>query len=91
MAYSVGAVSLGCNKNRVDTETALGLLKERGFRIVSDPADADIIMINTCGFIDPAKEESINTILEMAEYKTSGRCRLHRRQRGDHDCGLQCR
>ena len=76
MAYSVGAVSLGCNKNRVDTETALGLLKERGFRIVSDPADADIIMINTCGFIDPAKEESVNTILEMAEYKTSGRCRL---------------
>ena len=76
MRYSVGAVSLGCNKNRVDTETALGLLAERGFRIVQDPAEADILLVNTCGFIDPAKEESINTILEMAEYKQTGRCRL---------------
>ena len=76
MAYSVGAVSLGCNKNRVDTETALGLLKDHGFMITSDPEKADILMINTCGFIDSAKEESINTILEMAEYKNSGRCRL---------------
>ncbi len=76
MEYTVGAVSLGCNKNRVDTETALGLLRDRGFRIVSDPEQADILMVNTCGFIDPAKEESINTILEMAEYKKTGRCRL---------------
>ena len=76
MIYSVGAVSLGCNKNRVDTETALGLLAERGYQIVPDPAEADILMVNTCGFIDPAKEESINTILEMAEYKKTGKCRL---------------
>ncbi len=76
MTYKVGAVSLGCNKNRVDTETALGLLRDSGFQIVSDPAAADILMVNTCGFIDPAKEESINTILEMAEYKKTGRCRL---------------
>ena len=76
MTYTVGAISLGCNKNRVDTETALGLLRDHGFRIVSDPALADILMVNTCGFIDPAKEESINTILEMAEYKKTGRCRL---------------
>ena len=76
MAHTVGAVSLGCNKNRVDTETALGLLRDRGYRIVSDPAEAEILLVNTCGFIDPAKEESINTILEMAEYKNSGRCRL---------------
>ena len=76
MPFSVGAVSLGCNKNRVDTETALGLLRDRGFQIVSDPAAADILLVNTCGFIDPAKEESINTILEMAEYKKTGRCRL---------------
>ena len=76
MAYTVGAVSLGCNKNRVDTETALGLLRDRGFRIVSDPSLADILIVNTCGFIDPAKEESINTILEMSEYKESGQCRL---------------
>ena len=76
MSYSVGAVSLGCNKNRVDTETALGLLKDHGYRIVSDPSQADILLVNTCGFIDPAKEESINTILEMAEYKQRGSCRL---------------
>ena len=76
MAYTVGAVSLGCNKNRVDTETALGLLKEKGYRITGDPAEADILLVNTCGFIDPAKEESINTILEMAEYKQTGRCRV---------------
>ena len=76
MAWTVGAVSLGCNKNRVDTETALGLLRDRGFRFTPDPEKADILLVNTCGFIDPAKEESINTILEMAEYKKTGKCRL---------------
>lgn len=76
MARSVYAVSLGCNKNRVDTETALGLLKEKGFLLAADPADADVLLVNTCGFIDPAKEESINTILEMAEYKNTGRCKV---------------
>ena len=76
MTYTVGAVSLGCNKNRVDTETALGLLKEKGFLLTDDPAKADILLVNTCGFIDPAKEESINTILEMAQYKISGRCKV---------------
>ena len=76
MAYTVGAVSLGCNKNRVDTETALGLLREKGFIITADPAEADVLLVNTCGFIDPAKEESVNTILDMAEYKTTGRCKV---------------
>ena len=76
MPLTVGAVSLGCNKNRVDTESALGLLRDRGYRITGDPSRADIILVNTCGFIGPAKEESINTILEMAEYKKTGRCRL---------------
>ena len=76
MAYTVWAVSLGCNKNRVDTETALGLLKDNGFLLAGDPADADILLVNTCGFIDPAKEESIDTILEMAEYKKTGRCKI---------------
>ena len=76
MAYSVGVISLGCNKNRVDTETALGLLRDEGFTFTPDPEKADILMVNTCGFIDSAKEESINTILEMAQYKESGRCRL---------------
>ena len=76
MPYTVGAVSLGCNKNRVDTETALGLLRDEGFEVISDPALADILLVNTCGFITSAKEESIDMILEMAEYKKTGRCRL---------------
>ena len=76
MAYTVGAVSLGCNKNRVDTETALGLLKEKGFILTDHPEEADILLVNTCGFIDSAKEESVNTILDMAQYKETGRCRL---------------
>ncbi len=76
MSYSVGVISLGCNKNRVDTETALGLLLDHGYVFTQDPQQADILMINTCGFIDSAKEESINTILEMAAYKKTGKCRL---------------
>jgi len=76
MAYSVGVVSLGCNKNRVDTETALGLLRDEGFTFTPNPEEADILMVNTCGFIDSAKEESVNTILEMAQFKETGRCRL---------------
>lgn len=72
----VGMISLGCNKNRVDSETALGLLSARGYELTGDPADADILMVNTCGFIGPAKEESIDAILDMARYKTEGRCRL---------------
>ena len=65
----VGFVSLGCSKNLIDTEIAIGILKEHGMEIVNNPEDADMIIVNTCGFIDPAKEEAINTILEMAEYK----------------------
>ena len=76
MAYRVGAVSLGCNKNRVDTESALGVLREHGYLITSHPEEADILLVNTCGFISSAKEESINTILDMAEYKKTGHCRL---------------
>ena len=76
MAYSVGVISLGCNKNRVDTETALGLLQEDGFVFSPRLEEADILMVNTCGFIDSAKEESIDTILEMAQFKETGRCRL---------------
>ena len=64
----VGLVSLGCPKNLVDSEIMLGKLKEN-FEITSDERAADIIIVNTCGFIDSAKEESINTILEMAKYK----------------------
>ena len=65
----------GCSKNLVDTEMCIGLFKENNFEIVNDPKKAEIIVINTCGFIEPAKEEAINTILEMAEYKKSFKCK----------------
>ena len=76
MSLKVGMISLGCNKNRVDSETALGLLRDKGYEFTGDPAEADVLMVNTCGFIESAKEESIDAILEMAEYKKTGRCRL---------------
>ena len=76
MSLKVGMISLGCNKNRVDSEIALGLLQDRGFTFTGDPAEADILMVNTCGFIEPAKEESIDAIFEMAEYKKTGRCKV---------------
>ena len=65
----VGFVHLGCSKNLIDTEATIGIFKEHNYEIVNDEQKADIIVINTCGFIDSAKEEAINTILEMAEYK----------------------
>ena len=65
----IGFVSLGCAKNLVDSEKIMGMLKEGGHEFVSKPSDAEAIIINTCGFIQSAKEEAINTILEMAEYK----------------------
>lgn len=65
----VGFVSLGCSKNLVVTEEIIGLFKKRNYEIVGDPADAEILLINTCGFIESAKEEGIQTILEMADYK----------------------
>lgn len=68
-------VSLGCPKNLVDSEVMLGTLRGRGFDLTPDPAEADVIVVNTCAFIEPARRESIATILEMAGYKTSGRCR----------------
>ena len=66
-------VSLGCSKNRVDSENLLGFLNEQGYPIVADPAEADIIFVNTCGFIEPAKVESIETIFEMAQFKETGK------------------
>ena len=71
---NVGFISLGCSKNLVDTEMTIGLFRKNNYKIVSNPEDADIIVINTCGFIEPAKQEAINTILEMAEYKKK-RCK----------------
>lgn len=65
----IGVVSLGCPKNRVDSEIMLGILGSDGYEIVADPEDAHIIIVNTCAFIDDAKEESIDTVLEMAQFK----------------------
>ncbi len=74
--YSVGVVSLGCSKNRVDTELMLGILEKAGYRVTANEREADILIVNTCGFIDPAKQESIDTLLELAQYKTTGRLKL---------------
>lgn len=70
----VGFVSLGCSKNLVDTEMFIGLFQNQDFNVVKSPEEADVIVINTCGFIESAKEEAINTILEMAEFKKNGKC-----------------
>ena len=70
---NIGFVSLGCSKNLVDTEMMIGLFKSKKYTIVNDPKDADMIIVNTCGFIGPSKEEAINTLLEMAEYKKTGK------------------
>ncbi len=75
MNYSVAMVSLGCPKNQVDAEQMLYSLKEAGFTIGSAEADADAIIINTCGFIEDAKAEAIENILEAARYKSEGNCK----------------
>src|SRR5881296_2000939 len=71
----VGFVSLGCPKNLVDSEVMLGTLSRQGYSITAQKEEADVIVVNTCGFIDTAKKESIDTILEMAELKTQGNCK----------------
>jgi len=71
----IGFVSLGCPKNLVDTEVMMGQLASSGHELTPHPSDADVIVVNTCSFIDPAKQESVDTILEMAEYKKTGRAR----------------
>ena len=71
----IGMVSLGCPKNLVDSEVMLGLAQQQGHELTRDAADADVLIVNTCAFIDKAKQESIDTILEMAEHKKSGACR----------------
>ncbi len=74
MKRKIHFVSLGCPKNRVDTEVMLGVAASNGFDLTADPAEAQYIVVNTCGFIGPAKEESIDTILEMGRFKESGSC-----------------
>jgi len=71
----IGMISLGCPKNLVDSEVMLGLAQKAGHQLTRDPADADVLVVNTCAFIDKAKQESIDTILEMAEHKKTGACR----------------
>ncbi|HEX9012122.1 MAG TPA: hypothetical protein VF813_01350, partial [Anaerolineaceae bacterium] len=86
----IGFVSLGCPKNLVDSEVMMGELVARGHELTPHPDQADVLVVNTCSFIDPAKKESVDTILEMAEYKKIGRARklivagcLVERYRGD--------
>lgn len=71
----VGVISLGCAKNQVDTEHMLGILAAAGYTFTAEPSEADVLIVNTCGFIVSAKEESINAILEMAQYKAAGSCK----------------
>ena len=72
----VGFVNLGCTKNQVDSEIMLGTLAADGFELTGNPKKAEVVIINTCGFIEEAKQESINTILEHAKLKQSGACRV---------------
>lgn len=74
MAKKVGLISLGCPKNLVDSEEMLGILRDKGYVITSDEKEAEVIIVNTCAFIEAAKQEAINTILEMAGYKSGGKC-----------------
>lgn len=73
MIEKVSVVTLGCEKNLVDSEIMSGLIHQRGFKLVEKPEDATVIIVNTCGFIDAAKEESVNTILNLAEYKETAK------------------
>jgi ribosomal protein S12 methylthiotransferase len=70
----IGFVSLGCPKNLVDSEVMLGLAQGAGHTLTHEASEADVLVVNTCSFIDPAKKESIDAILEMAGHKTNGRC-----------------
>src|SRR5215216_6014196 len=71
----IGLVSLGCPKNLVDSEVMLGLAQEAGHELTPRADEADVLIVNTCAFIDKAKQESIDTILELAEHKKTGACR----------------
>ncbi|MFR9190787.1 MAG: hypothetical protein ACLVL7_11620 [Anaerotruncus massiliensis (ex Togo et al. 2019)] len=75
MAVKVGMVSLGCSKNQVDAELMLALIVQGGYELCADAQACDVVIINTCGFIEDAKRESIETILEFAQMKEAGRLR----------------
>ena len=75
-ATTIGFVNLGCSKNQVDSEIMLGTLVTEGFQLTGDPKQAEVVIVNTCGFIEEAKQESINTILEHGHLKKAGTCRV---------------
>ena len=75
MAQKLGFISLGCPKNLVDSEVMMGILSRHGYELTPRPEEADVLVVNTCSFIEPAQQESVNTILEMAEFKRTGRAR----------------
>ena len=75
MNAKISFVSLGCDKNLIDSEIMLGLIDEEGYEITYDDSEADIIIINSCGFIMDANQEAIDKVLEMADYKKEGKCR----------------
>ena len=76
MGYKISFTSLGCDKNLIDSEVMLGLINKEGYEIISDETKADIIIVNTCCFINDAKEESIETLLELGQYKETGNCKV---------------
>ena len=76
MGYQIGMISLGCPKNQVDAELMLGALSKAGFEISEDAGDCDVVIVNTCGFIESAKRESIENILECCEMKKQGVVKL---------------
>ena len=75
MREKLGFISLGCPKNLVDSEVMMGILARHGYELTPRPEEADVLVVNTCSFIEPAQQESVNTILEMAEFKRTGRAR----------------
>lgn len=75
MSQKLAVVTLGCEKNLVDSQVMMGLVSQKGYEIVENPEEADVIIVNTCGFIDAAKSESVETILTMAQYKELGSCK----------------
>src|SRR6185436_5675902 len=75
LLMKIGLISLGCPKNLVDSEVMLGLAQQAGHELTQVASDADVLVVNTCAFIDKAKQESIDTILEMAQHKKDGACR----------------
>src|SRR5262249_30225123 len=75
VSVRVGFVSLGCPKNLVDSEVMMGRLERAGFHITPRPDEADVLVVNTCSFIDSARQESVDTILEMAQFKQTGSCK----------------